>query len=279
MVRRRKRLFSDEFGPFGLGALLNNEYKKDEKMRMLKEGIVDDGYIFKKYKDMLGRVNGGRSPLMENDETGEIATFPIRSRWNSEYDYGWRVREKMSRQVMGLRSTVHMVLTVHPPKLESIIPSWWVYSDKIFLAVFGGYIVRRFLMHLRNRKKSRGERWNFIGWSMEFTKQGYAHWHMLFMGRYIAPIDEIVELWGLCERQGVDIKAGVNGGARIASYLCKYISKSLQLLPLCSEPMIPAFMYYFNRRLYNLRHDVKKIKDVERYEKGGDVTDGLACAA
>ena len=77
------------------------------------------------------------------------------------------------------------VLTVQPSKLQDFIPDWWVYSDKLFLAVFGGYIVRNFLMKLRNRKKRRGEKWNFIGWSMEFTKAGYAHWHMLFFGRYI----------------------------------------------------------------------------------------------
>ncbi|MFA5180141.1 MAG: hypothetical protein WC405_02375 [Syntrophales bacterium] len=87
-------------------------------------------------------------------------------------------------------------------------------------------------------------------------KAGYAHWHMLFFGRYIAPIDEIHSLWGLCDPQGIDIKQGVNGGARIASYLCKYISKSLSLLPHCSEKMIPAFMYYFNGHLYNLRHGI-----------------------
>jgi len=63
-----------------------------------------------------------------------------------------------------------MVLTVQPSKLQEFMPDWWVYSDKLFLAVFGGYIVRNILMKLRNREKRHGEKWNFIGWSMELKK-------------------------------------------------------------------------------------------------------------
>jgi len=252
-MRRKK----DGQGPNGLAGLLNNCLLGDKRIDLLKNGFIDDSAIVDDYKVMRKKVNGKRSPLMSN-EAGEVVTFPVRSRWNNEYDYGSYVGYKMLDEVAGLKNVTHFILTINPEVIENIMPDWWCWGEKEFLIVCGGYLVSEFLRKLRARKKKRGEPWNFVSWVMEFHESGLLHFHFMFYGKWVATFEEIHELWGLCDYNGVRFaKRRHITGDVLCRYLTRYLSKDLQnVAEKKGMERAAGFMWFFRRRLYNFRHHV-----------------------
>ncbi len=252
-MRRKK----DGQGPNGLAGLLNNCLLRDKRIDLLKNGFIADSSIVFDYVDMRMKTNGKRSPLMSND-AGEVVTFPVRSRWNNEYDYGSYVGYKMLDEVAGLKHITHFILTIDPSIIENLMPDWWCWGEKEFLVVCGGYLVSEFLRKLRSRKKKRGEPWNFVAWVMEFHASGVLHFHFMFYGKWVATFEEIHEIWGLCDYNGVRFaKRRHITGDVLCRYLTRYLSKDLQNVGETKEmERSAAFMWFFRRRLYNFRHHI-----------------------
>jgi hypothetical protein len=121
---------------------------------------------------------------------------------------------------------------------------------------------------LRRRKLARKEPWNFIAWVMEFHESGYVHIHTMWYGGWVARFDELQELWGVCDNNGIrkggKKGSGITSGKGLCYYLTKYLSKDLQSLAVANnDETIPlnkyaeslaAMLWYFRRRLYNFRH-------------------------
>ena len=76
-----------EVRPYDLASLCDNWLKNSKQAYDLKYGYVTEDEIVKDFQDMLKRVDGKRTCLFVN-KAGEVKTFPVRSRWNSEYNYG-----------------------------------------------------------------------------------------------------------------------------------------------------------------------------------------------
>lgn len=244
--------------PFGVPALLNNCISNNSKMMLLKDGFISDGEIVDRYEAMRLKMNGKRSCLMVS-EKGEVTTFKARSRWNSEYDYGGHVGQKLLDEVRGLRKCSHMILTVDPKKVDDVVPGWWCYGDKEFLSVSVGFLVSEFLRALRIYKKKNGEPWNFICWVMEFHESGYVHVHLMFYGGWIAPLSVLTDLWKFSDPNGVRLAKRNNGqctGASVASYLSRYLAKDLNKVGENHLKRCAAFIWFFGRRLFNVRHHV-----------------------
>jgi len=268
--------------PYGLDALLNNCIARNSKMLLLKNGFIDDETILVDYEKMRIKMNGKRSCLMTN-ESGEVVTFNTRSRWNSEFDYGGHVGRKLLEEVEGLDKCSHLVLTLDPKKFDSYIPGWWCFGDREFLSVSIGFLVGEFLRQLRIKKKRRREPWNFIAWVMEFQQSGIVHVHLMFAGGWIAPLPELISLWPYAEGQGVHLGKRKNyppgqcSGKAVAGYLTHYLAKDLNAVSSGefrpskhSSPRVlspaeqkdvarvlkrcAAFIWFFGRRLYNVRH-------------------------
>ncbi len=91
---------------------------------------------------------------------------------------------------------------------------------------------------------------------MEFHESGYVHVHLLFYGSWVAKFEEIHELWGVCDYNGVRFaKRRFTDGPGICRYLTRYLSKDLQSLGNeKGSERLAALMWYFRRRLYNFRH-------------------------
>lgn len=261
--------------PYGLASLCNNWLKGCNQAEMLKNGYLSESDIVKDFRKMCMKVSGKRSPLMIN-ESGELMTFPIKSRWNSDYNYGIAVGRKALDEVKGLRKVSHLVLTIDAKRLYEFIPDWWVYGDEEFMAIMGGKMVSEFLRKYRAYKKKVQEKNNFITWVMEFHISGLVHFHMLFYGSWVAPIPVIHSMWPYCDENGIRFGKRIkhqDNGYVLAKYLTKYITYDLQnvddKLKHCKDKdidvkevrikmeRIKAFLWFFKRRLYNLRHHVK----------------------
>jgi len=72
------------------------------------------------------------------NEAGEVMTFPVRCRWNSEWSYGGHVGRKMLEQVRGLKKITHFILTADPKRVKEYMPDWWCYGDREFLTWLSG---------------------------------------------------------------------------------------------------------------------------------------------
>jgi hypothetical protein len=253
--------------PYGLATGGNNWLEDNITSKQIKMGITTDIDIINEYKKMLIKVDGQRTPVLVNDQ-GELKTFPTKSRWNTEYNYSWIVGQKALDQVKGLRRVKHLILTFSPDKLEGMLPEWWYFGIEAYAAVMGGYLISDFLRKYRAYKKRNGQKNNFITWVMEFTEKGLVHFHVLFFGVWVASIDDLAEMWPYCDKNGIRFGKPIkhqDNGAVLASYLTRYITKSLSNIggdnPLIKKKMflIRALLWIYRKRLYNMRHKVKNL--------------------
>lgn len=287
-ARKSKKAFSEtEFNnktkiplesPYGLAPLVNNCIKRNSRFEDIKNGFIDDTEIINDFRKMVLKVDGKRSPLFVN-ESGELKTFPVKSRWNTEYPYAYVAGQRALDEVKGLRHVKHLILTVSKEKAEQMVPDWWVMGVEEYMAVMGGYLVSDFLRKYRAYKKKKNEKYNFVTWVMEFQKNSMVHFHILFYGTWVAPVDVLHSFWPYCEQNGIRFGKPIrhqDNGYVLAKYLTKYITKDLQNIEGKLEgytekeikkmkikmERIKAFLWFFKRRLYNLRHKVKNSEGV-----------------
>jgi hypothetical protein len=247
--------------PSGFTAVGNNWLKHNKSANLLKDGFIVDTDIIKAFDDMVKRLKYKSSPPMVNAQ-GDIRTFPAKSRWNPDYNYGYSVGNRALDQVKGLKSVSHLVLTVSREKVKAIIPNWWAYSIEDYMAVRGGEFVTYFLRKYREYQKKQGFKNAFVTWVMEFQEKNddMVHFHLLFYGRYIAPLPELIKWWPLSDAQGVRLGKPIKhqyAGDTLARYLTRYITKGLERMRETKRKRMAAFLWFFKRRLYNMRHNLK----------------------
>lgn len=251
--------------PNGLATGGNNWLEDHKLSEFIKFGLIDQKDIIKDFKDMLIRVDGSKSPLLMSDK-GDLKYFPTKSRWNSEYNYSWMVGQRALDEVKGLKKMAHLILTFDPDIVNQIVPDWWLFGIEAYLAVVGGFFVSEFLRKLRMHKKKHGEPNNFITWVMEFTEKGMPHFHLLFYGSWVASIEDLSKFWPYSQPQGIRFGKPVrhqDNGAVLASYLTRYITKSLSLIGELDKKikdkmeLIRALLWLFKKRLYNMRHKIR----------------------
>jgi hypothetical protein len=99
---------------------------------------------------------------------------------------------------------------------------------------------------------------------MEFTEKGMVHFHLLFYGSWVAKIEDLSKFWPYSQPQGIRFGKPIrhqDNGAALARYLTRYITKDLQQVDdkKLKKKMerVKAFLWFFKRRLYNIRHKIK----------------------
>jgi hypothetical protein len=250
---------SQKGSPFGFTVVGSNWLKRNKLAQLLKEGVITDEDIIKDFDDMRKKLKFKSSPPMENDK-GELKTFPAKSRWNDEYNYGGVVGARALDQVKGLKDVCHLVLTISKAKCESMVPAWWAYDVEDYMALRGGEFVTEYLRKYRAYRAKKGANNRFVTWVMEFQQNGMVHFHLLFYGRYIAPLPDLVSWWAYSDPNGVRLGKPIKhnyGGDALANYLTKYITKDLKIVCQGRQKRTAAFLWFFKRRLYNMRHHIK----------------------
>lgn len=246
---------------------------KSNRWKNFISGLVSESEIIEDFREMRKKVDGSVFQLI--NDAGEIVSCPMKSRWNSNYNYGGAVGRRVNEEIRSLKILRHFILTVDPKNVAERVPDYWAYGEKEYVAAIIGSEVTRFLQRLQLRKKRRNERWNFIAWFFELHQSGYVHVHFMFYGKWVATFEEIAELWGWCAPNGVRFAHTRDGkvakfakGEALAGYLSHYLSIDLAVSMYRKEfERIAAFLWFFKRRLYNMRH--------KRINENGKVTYGI----
>jgi len=245
------------FVPCGLGTRINNYHEQHKMMTSLYYGLEDETEIEEKFQAMRRRVTGS-GMVFRDKETGEVKDVKNRSRWNADFRYDMSVKSRLEDEVSGLKKVVLVTLTYDMNLVRQLIPGWWSLSEQAFVILFNNMFVSNFLNQVREYRKRRSWKNNYVGGVVEFhsgcgANKGILHNHLIFYGSGVADIKKLHQFWGLSQFQGVDIKRGQ--GKNIAGYIAKYIGKSLGQFQDDPElKRLAKWFWHFRRRLYNVRH-------------------------
>lgn len=219
-------------------------------------GIYQGDEIGEDFRGMVNRVSGLK---LRFERAGEAQDVIVKSRWNAEYQYQKAIYRKLKKEVKGLKASTMLTLTFWPEYVKKVIPDWWAESPEVFLIRYGNKFLSDFLKRLRSHRERKGLRWNYIGYTVEFHQSGYIHYHILFYGKWIAEIDDIVSMWGFCKRQGVNVR-NFNSYPAIA-YMTSYVKKEIDKIRSAGFSQLSKWIWYFRMRLFNIRHFMKHKKE------------------
>lgn len=197
--------------------------------------------------------------VMRNVETGEWKRMSICSRWNLKKSDWYKKRYwDIYDSVKGETKVTMLAIGYDQRRIYEIMEQ----SD--WNGDFYGYLMGRisgdiqaFLKRLRSHYKRKGWEWNYKGYAIEpYEESGLPHIHLYFKGGWIAPIEDIVHLWGWSKPQG--IKITVRSGSQVAGYLSSYLRKAINCIRGNQVHLFYAYAYFFNVPLYRVAYGKRK---------------------
>jgi hypothetical protein len=124
----------------------------------------------------------------------------------------WKMRQRLEPKMPGLRNARFITLTLDPSRFRD--------SESGYEA--GKRHMREFLYRLDQRLEK--DRTPFC-WKLEFHRNGWPHWHLIFLHRRPVSCRLLLDLWGLGRVEVQRIKG------QTFDYLFKYASKELTNIP------------------------------------------------
>jgi len=234
--------------------------RRSRILTSLKDGQVSQEDVLKDYKTMLDRVRS-QITYFENKK-GEIVKLRGASRWIEGSSYRGIVKNKLEEILKREKKVRHLVLTVSKERVEKIIPDWFTWGWKVFLAIFGNICMSFFIKNLYREILSKEDDWRYLCAVLEFHESGAVHWHIIFGGSWILHLDYLWKYWPIAEFQGLRFdKKQRNNAEQLAGYLTWYLTKDFTVLSEKGEVLSLACLYFFKKRFYNTRH-VKKSNEV-----------------
>ncbi len=222
----------------------------------------DVATIFKMTTDYYSNVG----LVLVNEETREYKRVAVCSRWNLKHDNWYKKRFWDMRESLEGMEQACMISIGYDQKRMYEIMHWSGWHGDFY-----GYLMSRitkdisdFLKRLRASRKRRGLEWNYRGYTIEpHEGSGIPHIHLWFSGNWVAPIDEIVRLWGWSQAPG--IKVTVRTGKQIAGYLASYLKKGLQCVNGNLVHLMYAYAYFFKVPLYRIAYGKRKEEHEEEF--------------
>jgi hypothetical protein len=219
---------------------------------------------------MRGKVDGQVFKVWDEKEE-RLIKFPNGSRYNRFSRYYYKARKRILKEVRPFKALKMLTLTFDPEKSELDIPLWWSIGRKgdppsylrCFLVVFGSRYLKKFLDRLKLWRRRAGLRWNYLVYVMEIQPgAGHVHYHLLFYGKWIAPIEVLKKFWdGSDQDAGVDVSKG-DSSKKAVSYVTKYVTKMNDFTHDSKWADLHMVMWYFKVRSFNIRH-VNRYSDIE----------------
>lgn len=215
----------------------------------------DVASIFKSTVDYYSNIG----LVMRHVDTGDYMRIPICSRWNTRsHDWYKKRYWDIYDSVKGERKVTMLAIGYDQRHMyEFMEQSGWK-GD------FYGYLMGRisadiqaFLKRLRSHYKRKGWKWNYGGYAIEpYQESGLPHIHFYFKGGWIAPLEDIVHLWGWSKPQG--IKITVRSGSQVAGYLSSYLKKAISCIKGNQVHLFYAYAYFLNIPLYRVAYGKRK---------------------
>lgn len=265
----KKRLLDENSGgcsgdsPSPSGVLMfdhkfdTNNIRLTQRLEFLKYAYVDEERIVDDFEGMKNRADN--KVVFWDTETKEFVAFSSSSRWAKDASrYEQKVKRKLREQTKGLRKLSMVTVNFDKKRIREILPDWWLDGSdegiEKFLLIFGSTLLGWFLDALRKNMERRGLKWSFIGWAEEmFNKAGkfHLHYHILFYGGYVAPLNDLKRYWPYSDPNQVDVKVMRNND--VANYIVKYVGKNLGKLCVEGFEAHAAYVWFFRKRMYQVR--------------------------
>jgi hypothetical protein len=204
---------------------------------------------------------------IEGEDEGKMCAIPTNSRWNYRYK-GWYKRKYwlVRHALRNRRNLILLTLTYKPAYLLASMERDGYEGDIYGFALYRVWSdVNSFLKQLYRYRKNRGLPWTYVCSVLEPHKSGLPHVHLVFDcpdSGWLAPIELLVNFWGWCEPQGVDIRTtrklrALYGNKPFspALYLAGYLKKSRTKAFIDDKVnLFYAYLYFFSVRSFNLAH-------------------------
>lgn len=229
---------------------------------------VSEEQVYGLFKDAINK-HSDYWLVFRSDNIDSFDSFATRSncRWNLKSDkYRNRIINRLNKETTSLRGVTHLVLTYSPSRVRPHNDCYPYLDDIGFMVYKCWEHMGAFLDRLRQYRRVRKQKWNWITTVLEFQENGSVHFHLLFYGKWVAPIDHIQRMWGWCERNGIEVK--YKDQINIIAYLCKYLGKARKCINSKNEVHSGyAWVYYFAVRLFNVRHNFRDYSRREQAQK------------
>lgn len=261
---------------YGLGLSSHNFEVMKGKLWPIDWNLEDPKDILKNFRVMKSKEEAKRV-VMVNKETREIVDMPTRCRWNSKGRYPQKVRRRIEMELTQHKTVRMLTLTFD----MALVQSWldaanlpvWV-GVKEWLALAGSLYLQEFFDKLRAYRASQGLRWNYLGYVIEFQKNGNLHFHVLFFGSWIAPIEKLKQFWGGSKQDaGVDVSKAPSVRKRgrhknLNHYVGKYLTKFTSDHDDPKMELVYALIWRFKVRTFNVNQGprLKREKGLGRSE-------------
>jgi len=244
---------------------------REKRLDCLRFGLVDslcEVPMF--FKDAVERYSNYWQVFFSYDGDGNFVdsmAIPSKSRWNLRHSgYRRMVAKKFGREFRDLKKATLVTLTYDPKKIEN---PYLFLSDIGFLVLKCWSDLKKFLDRLRRYRERVNLKWNYITTVLEFQKNGMVHFHLLFVGSWVAPLSQLQRYWEYSEPQGVDVS--VIDGLNVVGYVVKYLSKARACVREVGGEIKKVhegymWLYFFAVRLYNCRHHIRRLRVVSNWQ-------------
>lgn len=184
-------------------------------------------YLRKKFIEMIKKTTFKRLLLVGYGPGGlEMMRLKQRSRWNLD-GYPWRKywKGRIRQQFLRLNRATMITLTYDRDRFLELCPPPpdWPLSTAAWAVLMSRYHLIEFRRRLWDWCERNGRSWLWLGSVLELQEDGWPHFHILWIGHGAPPPPLMVELWGWCQAQALDVTR--SEGTAPDLYLSKYLTK------------------------------------------------------
>lgn len=270
---------------------IKHNTSRQSRVQAYELNLINEDDICAWFYDLVFRQNNGYTRLTDKEGKGYVVEQY--GRWSKRRPWGYQVRKRLKGSLETIDNPLLLSLTVHQPKVQAVMPDNTNMDAVVYSILNIGGWVSYFLKRLRDYQANQGIDWRYIGWVLEFQRNGFPHIHVLLSGDWIGKISEVARLWPWCEPQGVDYMnrsklrrrfGGRNADpVRVANYLTAYVAQGVAAVVNPGDKLGKgdrakvwtgetsihkgfAYLAYFGGRIFNLSHKKGESENEERAE-------------
>jgi hypothetical protein len=254
-------------------------------------GLLDERDVYQWFADLVNRQNNTGAALISPE--GKQVLSQNGRFCNKRGKRSIQIQKAFKEGIGEVLDCILLTLTTHEEEVLQFMPENTNLLPVQFATITIGSWVSKFINSLRQFQRVRGIPWEFVGWVIEFQKNGYPHIHMIFRGKWIGDVREIAKLWPYCEPQGVDymnkakyekklrsegkLKPGHHtSNIRLINYITSYVSKCGKAVIIKEEDKRKtvnvhkgyAWLAFIGGRMFNIAREYKKEKQAKEKKEG-----------
>lgn len=262
---------SQRKGPFNSLKFIRS---KEKRLYLYDSGLISENDVYAEFYYLHFRQNN--SSFVVDTPNGKVVYDNLSGRWNYKRPFGYQVRKRLQGECRTITDPILISLTISRESILPLMPYHTNLDPVMFSIAHIGEWTRKFRNNLDAFIRRSGQNSEFIGWVLQFQGDkdgvnyniGFPHIHMIYRGRWLAPMNKLCEYWPYCEPQGVDISdlkklrkrypRKVFSPLSVANYATRYVSKSGEAIKEGKIHKGYAWLAFTGGRIFNIRHAKKE---------------------